>query len=114
MPPIYILFICAGAVLLVLFMTFMIVNIETWKHNSQTKKNIHAAYNDKNLAKMEYDFAFYDGDLYGHAQQVTIDDVFSGSTENGEHVDELSRFKPIKETRDDVVVGNYDPESSSD
>lgn len=120
MEPIYIVFVAAGGVFVILFFAFVLVNIETWRRGSETKKNIFKAYSDKNLAKMEYDFAFYDGDLYSReshsdlAQQVTIDDVFSGEAESMEEANELSRFNPIEDVRDNVLVGHYNPEKLDD
>ncbi len=117
MEPLYILFVSAGGVFLFFLFAFLLMNIENWKHNMRTKRDISKAYNDENLAKMEYDLAFYDGDLYSRrshaelAKQVTIDDVLSGEADSTEEVDELSRFNPIEEVKDNSVVGLYDPES---
>ncbi len=120
MEPLYILFVSAGGVFLFILFAFLLANIETWKHNMKTKRDISKAYSDENLAKMEYDFAFYDGDLYDRksrndlAKQVTIDDVLSGEAEDSAELDDLSRFNPIEEVKDNTVVGHYDPESVGD
>ena len=120
MEPLYILFVSAGGVFLVLLFAYFLVGIESLRYKAKTKKNIHKAYNDKNLAKIEYDCAFYDGDLYSrehsseHAKQVTIDEVLSGEAEGKDEEDELSRFYPIEEVHENVVIGHYDPESVTD
>ena len=120
MEPLYILFVSAGGVFLVLLFAYFLVGIDSWRHKVKTKKNIHKAYNDKNLAKIEYDCAFYDGDLYSrdnsneHAKQVTIDELLSGEAESDDEGDELTRFYPIEEIHENVVVGHFDPESVSD
>ena len=119
MEPLYILFVSAGGVFLVLFFALLGVSFRHWSYVRSLKKDILRTYSDKNLAKMEYDFAFYDGesDHGSHsdsAKQVTIDDVFSGDGEDGDGGDELSRFRPIGEVKDNVVVGNYNPEKSND
>lgn len=120
MEPLYILFVSAGGVFFVLLFAYTFFGIKSRWYKSKTKRDISKAYNDKNLSKMEYDFAFYNGDLYSRdnhdklAKQVTIDDVLSGEAESSEEVDELSRFNPIEEVKENVVVGNYDPESIND
>ncbi len=119
MEPLYILFVCAGGVFVVLLLALMLASIEGWRRNSDIRKELSKTYGDKNIAKMEYDIAFYDGDLYARgsrsdsAKQVTFDDVFGGDEDEGEE-DELSRFKPIGETHSNVVVGHYDPETSNE
>lgn len=120
MEPIYIVFACSGGVLLILLIAYLLVSIESWKKNVQMKKDLHKLYGDsKLLSKAEYDFAFYDNVLHGggskaqEAKQVTIDEFVSGETENADSDDELSRFKPMEEVRESVIVGHYNPESIS-
>ena len=120
MEPLYIIFVSAGGVFLFFLFAFVLMRIETWKHDLRTKREIYKTYSDKNLAKMEYDLAFYNGDLYSRnahadlAKQVTIDDVLSGEAESKEEEDELSRFNPIGEVKENVAVGHYNPESVND
>lgn len=120
MEPIYILFVCAGGVFTVLFFALAFESLEHWKRNSHTKRDILKMYGDSNLAKMEYDLAFYDGDLYSRrnrndsAKQVTIEDMFREDGGDREEEDELTRFYPIAEAGEQVVVGHYDPESADE
>jgi len=120
MEPLYVLFVSAGGVFLFFLFAYILVRIETAKKNMETKRRIFKSYSDKNLAKMEYDFAFYNGDLYSRdsvddlVKQVTIDDVLSGEADSRQEEDELSRFNPIEEVKENVVVGHYNPESVND
>ncbi len=118
MEPLYILFVVSGGVFVVLMLALFFFSLEQWKSNSNTRNRIAEMYGDENIAKMEYDLAFYDGDLYSRrarsdsAKQVTFDDVFSGRAEESGEIDELTRFNPIAEAEDKVIVGRYDPETS--
>lgn len=116
----YILFVSAGGVFVVWLLAWAFASLDKLRRNSETRREISRMYGDVNLAKMEYDLAFYDGDLYSRrarsdsAKQVTIEDVFNGGESEQEEEDELSRFNPIGEVRDKTVVGHYDPESAND
>ena len=120
MEPLYILFIVAGSVFLFILLAYFAFSIKSWRYRVKLRKDIQKAYNDKNLAKIEYDCAFYDGDLYSrehrseHAKQVTIDEVLSGEAESEEDWDELSRFNAIEEVQENSVEGHYDPEAVKD
>lgn len=116
----YILFVSAGGVFVAWLLAWAFASLDKIRLNAETRREISKMYSDKNLAKMEYDLAFYDGDLYSRrtrsesAKQVTIEDVFNGGDEEQEEEDELSRFYPIAEAHDKTAVGHYDPESAND
>ena len=120
MKPLYILFIVASGVFLFILFAYFAFSIRSWRYKVKLRRDILKAYNDKDLAKIEYDCAFYDGDLYSRehsserAKQVTIDEVLSGEAESEEDWDELSRFKPIEEVQEKSVEGPYDPEAVKD
>ena len=120
MEPMYIVFACAGGVFILLLIAYLLVSIESWKKKNKMRRDILKVYGDsEHLSKVEYDFAFYDnalhgGDLRKHsAKQVTIDDFVGGNEDNEEKTDDLSRFRPIYEVKENVIVGHYDPESIS-
>ena len=116
----YIVFACAGGVFIILLIAYLLVSIESWKHKDKMKKDILKVYGDtEHLTKVEYDFAFYNNALHGGdnrkhtAKQVTIDDFVGGNGANDDKTDDLSRFRPIYEVRNNVIVGHYNPESIS-
>lgn len=116
----YIVFACAGGVFLILLIAYLLVSIESWKRNVKINKDILKVYGSADkLSKVEYDVAFYDNALHGGdsrthvAKQVTIDDYVSGEEEKEDKTDDLLRFRPLDDVRENVIVGRYNPESSN-
>lgn len=116
----YIIFASAGGVFILLLITYLLVSIDRWKRKVRLKRNILKLYREgKELSKVEYDCAFYDNALHGgdsrahQAKQVTIDDFVGGETEKEDKEDDLWRFRPVYESRESVIVGHYNPESSN-
>lgn len=112
----YILLICAGGVFGFLLFMYMLIELERWKRDRKIKKSLEAAYADKNLAKMEYDMAFYDDEAFlkdrsaDNSRQVTIDDVLNPNDEEDVKQSEKALFVRIESVENDVLVGNYKPE----
>ena len=80
MESVYILMICAAGVFFILVLAYIVYAREKAKTDRLNAQALDEAYSDKNLTKMEYDFAFYDDEtynlLYGKQPgQVTIDEV---------------------------------------
>ena len=80
MEACYIVMICSAVVFAVLVGLFIIMTVKRRRKEEEAKSVLENAYADKNLAKMEYDIAFYDDETYrlmrGNSQ-VTMDEIIS-------------------------------------
>lgn len=96
--------ISVGGVFLLVFLIFVIMFFVSRNKQQKLQHSIEDMYADKNLAKMEYDFAAYDEEtariMFGTDQddsQITIDDVLTeAQTAGDEGMEE--------------ITGNYKPE----
>ncbi len=113
MEPIYIVAICAGGVFFAVFLLFVIITSRRSKREEMLQNHLDEVYADKNIAKMEYDFAVYDEEtsrmLSQNAedeQQVTIYDVLK----DGATGDADGLFGKIDSEGMEEITGNYKPE----
>ena len=95
----YILLICAGGVLFILLLIYLIVAVQSAKAEKRNKKQIYLSYNPENLCKMEYDVAFYEKNVFWinfareDERQVTIDDLLNENAVDMSHITEEAVFK---------------------
>lgn len=72
--------ICSAIIFAALVGLFIFMTTKRRRKEEEAKKVLENAYADKNLAKMEYDIAFYDEETYrlmrGNSQ-VTMDEIIS-------------------------------------
>ncbi len=121
MEPMYVVLICAGGVFALFFIFYLIYAIESYKIRTRNEIALKDAYSEKNLTKMEYDVAFYDGDTYetlygGNVnRQVTIDEVLSENQRDEESVSKAQRaiFTQVEDEGSKNIIGTYNPETSN-
>ena len=74
--------ICSAVVFAGLVILFIYMTVKRRRREEEAEFELEQAYSDKNLAKMEYDIAFYDEETYrlmrGNSQ-VTMDEIMSDS-----------------------------------
>lgn len=72
--------ICSAVIFAALVGLFIFLTVKRRRKEEEAEKVLENAYADKNLAKMEYDIAFYDEETYrlmrGNSQ-VTMDEIIS-------------------------------------
>ncbi len=86
MEACYIVMICSAVVFAALLGFFIYFTVKRRRKSYEDEKALEEAYADKNLAKMEYDIAFYDEETYRLMRgngQVTMDEVMSDSAVDG-------------------------------
>lgn len=81
MQTIYIVFICAASLFVVLFLVYVIRACIARRNYLIRQRNIKQAYSDSNLAKMEYDVAVYDDEINNADSSDTKDKTTSEGKE---------------------------------
>lgn len=87
MEACYIVMICSAVVFVGLFALFIVLTVKKRRREEAERSALEAAYADKNLAKMEYDIAFYDDETYRlmhRGGQVTMDEVIVNNSADAE------------------------------
>ena len=109
----YILTIIGVSIFLIMFLVFVIFTSRSRKREAMLMESLEKMYADKNLAKMDYDFAVYDGELekiLAKRQmpdgQLTIDDFMDSSAPNP--VDSV--FQTVDTEGVEEIQGTYKPE----
>ena len=113
MEPVYIVMICSACVFAALLLIYFLYSDKAKKETARKQEELERAYSDKNLAKMEYDIAFYDDELPvprvpGEDKQVTIDDVI-GADEEPLSAGESAIFTKADDGMEEIS-GHYEPE----
>lgn len=113
-----ILLICAGSLFVLLLIIYIIVAIRKREKNIEEEVMLEAAYADKNLAKMEYDIAFYDVDMFDNQpqepvrQQMTFDDIQTEQQDDeSEQAAEEAIFTRVDDEGVEEITGTYNPEN---
>ncbi len=113
MEPKYIVAIVVGGIFFIMLVTYVIFTVRIGYLEKLRRSEIEKMYSDKNLVKMDYDFAIYDEETAKllaenerKSGQLTIDDVLADS---GLAVDE-SVFGTIDSEGLEEITGNYKPE----
>lgn len=112
MDAIYIVAIAVSSIILLLLIICFVSISKKRSRYLAFKAEMDAVYSDPNLAKMEYDIAFYEDDLPGtdgtlKDRQVTIDDVVSGK--NAQTAGENAIFTKADDGMEEIA-GHYQPE----
>lgn len=113
MEPIYIIAISVSSLILLLLV--ICVYVIAKKHRDEFEKSVEleAVYSDPDLAKMEYDIAFYDDDVVRTAPredtQVTIEEVMSGDDGPSFTAEESAIFAKADDGMEEIS-GHYEPE----
>lgn len=114
MEPIYIIAITVGAVVLALLIICFYVLAKKRRDSIELRLELESVYSDPNLAKMEYDIAFYDDDMPvqpAHAEdtQVTIDEVMAGADKAPLTAEESAIFTKADDGMEEIS-GHYEPD----
>lgn len=112
----YIVAIVAGGLFLLLFFVFLIVMAHRRNVEKQLQARLDEVYSDKNLVKMEYDFAVYDEETSKmitetravSEKQVTIYDVLT----DGKLTPPEEVFGKIESEGMEEITGNYKPDNN--
>ena len=115
-----ILLICAGALFFALFIIYIVVSVRRSARRKEEKIMLSSAYTNGNVAKMEYDIAFYDVDMGDGAaketphHQMSIDDIQSTDrkTEDGEKAEDAILTR-VDDEGVEEITGNYKPENEA-
>lgn len=108
MEPIYIIAIVVFAIIFVLVIACVYVLSKQHMFAEEERAELNAVYSDPNLAKMEYDIAFYD-DIPIRTQktegdtQVTIEDVMG----DGSHAPGGAVFTKVDDGMEEIS-GHYE------
>lgn len=113
MEPIYIIAIAVGAVVLALLIICFYVLAKKRRDSIELRLELESVYSDPNLAKMEYDLAFYDEDMPVQAPrteytQVTIDEVMAGEDDSPLTAEESAIFNKADDGMEEIS-GHYEP-----
>lgn len=115
-----ILLICAGALFLALLIAYIVISVRRNARRKEEAVMLSSAYTDGDIAKMEYDIAFYDVDMGdGTAKetphhQMSIDDIESGDdkAKDGEKAEDAILTR-VDEEGVEEITGNYKPENET-
>lgn len=109
----YILILIGFAVFLLCFIIHIVLTARRRKREVIVLENMKRMYADKNLAKMDYDFAVYDAELEKiiaskqlPSGQLTIDDVMPG--ESAASYDNV--FQTFDNEGMEEITGSYIPD----
>ena len=108
MEPIYIIAIVVFAIIFVLVIACVYMLSKQHMFAEEERAELNAVYSDPNLAKMEYDIAFYD-DIPTRTQktegdtQVTIEDVM----DDGSHAPGGAVFTKVDDGMEEIS-GHYE------
>ncbi len=116
-----IMLICAGGLFLALFIAYIVFAVRRNARRKEEKIHLGSAYSDGEIAKMEYDIAFYDVDMFDVSakeiahHQMSIDDI---ETMPDRQDDEKNAAQDAILTRVDdegveEITGNYRPEEEN-
>ncbi len=92
-----------GVFVLVL-LAFLIVYICSVNRNAKQMRELQMMYIDKNLVKMDYDFAIYDDEA------ETSESVVADVAESGEEASDDVVFGKVDTEGLEEITGNYKPE----
>ena len=113
MDPVYIVSIVLCAIMLILLIICFYVIAKNHKEEEERQAELEAVYADPNLAKMEYDIAFYEDDSprpdSREDRQVTMDEVMGGETKNPFTAGESAIFNKVDDGMEEIS-GHYEPE----
>ncbi|MCD8308741.1 MAG: hypothetical protein LUD19_02715 [Clostridia bacterium] len=121
MEPIFIISIVVGGVVFILLLFYLANLIKRCKAARELKEELDETYTDPNIAKMEYDIAYYDEDIQSRInamniktdKQVTIEEVIHGE-EQAVPPEEDALFAKIDDEGMEEISGNYRPEDKKD
>lgn len=112
----YIVLIVSGGIFGFLLLLYGVLAIEKDKLNKRNNEKLSDSYKEKNLRKMEYDIAFYDGkhSRRENVSQVAMDDLLSdGKASEEAQLSENAVFAQIEYEGIKEIKGNYNPESAN-
>ncbi|MCD8373174.1 MAG: hypothetical protein LUD27_07735 [Clostridia bacterium] len=118
MEPIYVVAITVGAVFLVLLGVCLISYLRRREAAKDLKEELDETYSDPDLAKMEYDIAYYDEEIQSRInamnqkrdEQVTIEDVMRGTSAPSVSPEQEAIFAKIDDEGMEEISGNYKPD----
>lgn len=104
-----------AGVFVFLFLVFIGCYIEKTNERIHSEKARQIYYSSKNLAKMEYDIAFYEKDSEGDKseEQVTMDEVINTAQTHTQDF-EMSIFNASEFEGNKEIVGKYNPDTDTD
>lgn len=110
-----IILICAGCLFVILLVVYAVSYFRRDKRDMQEKRMLEQAYTAGDVAKMEYDIAFYDVDMFDGKtdeadRQMTIDDVSSAPSADDDKAVEEAILAHVDDEGVEEITGNYNPE----
>ncbi len=110
----------AGSLFALLFIIYIISSYRRRNRRREEKRMLDKAYCNGDIAKMEYDIAFYEGDEIeskakdGSAQQMTIDDIQDASkSSEDENVAEDAILTRVDDEGVEEITGTYNPDKEN-
>lgn len=101
-----------GGIFTFILLVYLAMSIERMNDRIHFERAQQVYYTSPNLAKMEYDIAFYTKEAQSEdKQQVTMDEVINDKDKSGVDI-EVAVFNPIEFEDRKEIIGHYNPDLS--
>lgn len=113
-----IMLICAGGLFLTLFIIYIVIAVRRGSKLKREKLRLTSAYTEGDIAKMEYDIAFYDVDMFDMSKketpehQMSIEDIENASVSSDDSK-KAAILTRVDDEGVEEITGNYKPEEEN-